>query len=137
MLYHHPYKDGSLIYKPRSTEAFNPSILYLKYWLTSPITQTESSYTLSLQSYAILHGAILAEESIPEENRNEIEALCRTMRRTIIERLGTIRGPVGTGVLRAVGRSIHSAYEDLINPRNNREDEDAEVCKLYSLLSST
>lgn len=89
-------------------------------------------WELSLISCAVVQGALWAKEGVPQEIRDAMEELCRTMQILITEHLTSALRPITWKNIGAAKDVIHSAYTYLTKSRSTFEDV-AESCKTYRL----
>lgn len=107
-------------------------MFYLTYWMSPNRLANYSMYCgLSLASCSVVQDKLCAKGGIPQETRNAMEKLCRTMQSLIIEHL-TSALPITLAEVHGAGIAVLLAYTYLTTSRCTFEDE-VESCKPYVL----
>lgn len=91
------------------------------------------SWRLSLELCSVIQDTLCAKGGVPQETRDAMEELCRTMQSLIIEHQTSAFRPISNReATLAVDHAIRSAYTYLTKSRSTSEDV-AESCKPYLL----
>lgn len=86
---------------------------------------------LSLISSAVVQSALWAKEGVPQETRNAMEELCRTMQILLIKHLTSPFWSITSQTKNTANCAIHSAYMYLTTKSRSTSEDVAESCKPY------